>query len=438
MKKILNRKVLGYVALAVACVMLGSVLTLTLQPSAVADTSLTPVASPYTAAIALVKDSIVGVNNYQVVNYNYGNGYGGYGGYGGFPWGDFFGYGYGNGNGNGNGNRKSEEIEYGSGSGVVVAKNYVLTNYHVVENASSLKVVVDNGESAEPELLEAIVAASDEDLDVAVLYVPELTLDPVTLGDSDALQVGDYVFNIGNPLGFTNTVTAGIVSALNREISTGSTTDRYGRKSDVINTMIQTDAAINNGNSGGGMFNTAGELVGIPTLKYTGSRYSSNATIESIGMCIPINDAKSVIEAALTGEQPQPVDNATAKQQDPNGVNNSLAGKPRMGITIQTLNGSAVSNGLLPNGAYVVEVEANSPAEAAGLQAWDIIVEANGTLITSTSDLSAILADMKEGDQVAVKVYRTGVDLSSATEIPKEGEYLDLTVTLAIVDAIAQ
>ena len=437
MKKIMNKKVLGYAALALACVMLGSVMTTALQPAASAETPLTPVASPYTAAITLVKDSIVGVNNYQIVNYNnYGNNYG----YG-FPWGDFFGYGYGN--GNGNNNRRSEEVEYGSGSGVVVAKNYVLTNYHVVENASSLKVVINRNDDAEPELLEATVAASDSDLDVAVLYVPELQLDPVTLGDSDALQVGDYVFNIGNPLGFTNTVTAGIVSALNREISTGSTTDRYGRKSSIVNTMIQTDAAINSGNSGGGMFNTAGELVGIPTLKYTGSRYSSNATIESIGMCIPINDAKSVIDAALNGKGGDLAADEGSRTEDNRGqngnVNNGLSGKPRLGITTTTLNGAAVSGGVLPNGAYVISVDSGSPAEAGGMQVGDIIVEANSEIITTTTDLINLLSGLKEGDEVNLKVFRTGVDLTAEdAQIPTDGEYVDLTVVLAIVDAIAQ
>ena len=440
MKKIFNRKVFGVMALAVACVMLGTCLPGLRTADAAGDT-VAYVASPYTAAIELVEDSIVGVNNYQVVNYNnYGNGYGGYN----FPWGDFFGYGpyggYGNGNGNGN---NSEEIQYGSGSGVVVAKNYVLTNYHVVEGASSLKIAIPNSSKANSDLLEATVAAYDSDKDVAVLYVPELTLEPVALGDSDALKVGDYVFNIGNPIGFTNTVTAGIVSALNRSISTDTKTDRYGRRTEVVNTMIQTDAAINSGNSGGGMFNTAGELVGIPTLKYTGSRYSSNATVESIGMCIPINEAKPVIEAALNGtgnvepeqdqDQVEP-DTRRGSNQD----QGNLIGKPRLGVTITTLTGSAVTNGVLPRGAYVVEVEDGSPAQAAGMQIGDIIVEADGQVITNVSELQTILKAKNEGDEVALKVYRTGVDLTKEREIPENCEYVDLTAVLAIVDHIAQ
>ena len=429
MKKIMNRKSLGYIALALTCLMIGSAFT-AWQPAQAADSVMTASAtSPFVAPIAQVKDSVVGVNNYQLVSNNYGN-YGN--GFGYFPWGDFFGNGYGNGYGNGNSD-SNREVKYGSGSGVVIAKEYVLTNYHVVEDASSLEVSVDREGQTEPELLKATVAASDSDLDVAVLYVPGLDLEPVALGDSDALQVGDLVFNIGNPIGFNGTVTAGIISGLNREISTGTSTDRYGRTTSVVNTMIQTDAAINSGNSGGGMFNLNGQLIGIPTLKYTGSRYSSSATVESIGMCIPINDAKTVIEKALAADVSAPAGNSASSS-----AQGSLSGKPRMGVTITTLSGSAVQNGTLPRGAYVMEVESGSPAEAAGVQPFDIIVEANGTLISSTSDLTGVIGALKEGDQVALKVYRTGVDLSQATEVPTDGQYVDLTLTLAIVDAVAQ
>ena len=440
--KIWNKKVLGYMALAVACLMIGSAVVAG-QPAQAADSVMAAsgTASPFVEPIAKVKDSVVGVNNYQLVSNSYGNGYGN--GYY-FPWGDFFGNGFGNGYGNGYGNgnpNSSREIKYGSGSGVVIAHEYVMTNYHVVEDASSLEVAIDREGQEEPELLSATVAASDSDLDVAVLYVPGLDLEPVALGDSDALQVGDFVFNIGNPIGFNGTVTAGIISGLNREINTGSSTDRYGRTTQVINTMIQTDAAINSGNSGGGMFNLKGELVGIPTLKYTGSRYSSSATVESIGMCIPVNDAKSVIDKALAADvssfKPDNSKNA-GKNKGSDNSQTGLSGKPRMGVTVTTLSGSAITNGLLPRGAYVLEVESGSPAEAAGLQAYDIIVEANGQVISSTTELTSVIGEMNEGDQVSLKVFRTtGEDLRTLQEIP-DGEYMDLTLTLAIVDAVAQ
>ncbi len=440
MKKILNRKHLGYIALALACVMIGTGISAVRSAEAAdsvmaADPSSSSSVSPFVEPIAKVKGSVVGVNNYQLVSNYYGNGYGnGYGNY--FPWGDFFGYGYGNGNGR---NQESREVKYGSGSGVVIAKEYVLTNYHVVENASSLEVAVTRDDKSDPDLLSATVAAYDEEVDVAVLYVPGLDLEPVVLGDSDALQVGEFVFNVGNPIGFTGTVTAGIVSGLNREIETGTITDRYGRTTQVVNTMIQTDAAINSGNSGGGMFNLAGELVGIPTLKYSGSRYSGGAMVESIGMSIPINDVKPVIERALSGDRSaQSGQNVNQEQQAQAPVDNSLEGKPRMGVTITTLSGSAVSSGALPKGVYVMSVDSGSPAEAAGVLPWDIIVEANGEIITSSSDLTEIISGMKEGDELKLKVFRTGVDLSKATEIPEDGEYIDLTLNLAIVDAVAQ
>ena len=444
MKKIMNKKTLGYIALAVACLMIGSGVMAS-QPAQAANSVMaaTTAESPFVAPIAMVRNSVVGVNNYQLVSNSYGgNGYGnGYGGF--FPWGDFFGYGYGYGNGNGNGNgNSSREIKYGSGSGVVVAKEYVMTNYHVVEGASSLEIAINKDGQEEPELMKATVAAYNEDLDVAVLYVPGLELEPVELGDSDSLQVGDFVFNVGNPIGFNNTVTAGIVSGLNREINTGTSTDRYGRTTKVVNTMIQTDAAINSGNSGGGMFNLEGKLMGIPTLKYTGSRYSSGANVESIGMCIPVNDAKTVIDEALKADVSASAGmndgQAEGSQDSQSQGNNGLNGKPRMGVTVTTLTGAAIANGALPRGAYVIEVESGSPADAAGVKPFDIIVEANGELISQTTDLTGIIGSLKEGDEVNLKVYRTGVDLSTAEEIPENGEYIDLTVVLAVVDAVAQ
>ena len=438
MKKVFNKKTLGYTALALALVMIGMAFG-TAQPAASAEEKVV-LTSPFTEAIAKVRNSVVGINNYQIVN-NYSNGYGGsynpfsdfFGGFGGFG-----GYGYGYGNGNGN-QDSSREVQYGSGSGVVVAEKYVLTNYHVVEDASSLKVAVAVDGKEEPDLLEAHLVAFDADVDVAVLYVPELTLAPVELGDSDTLQVGDWAICIGNPIGFTGTVTAGIISSLNREIATGSNTDKYGRKTETVNTMIQTDAAINSGNSGGGMFNTAGQLVGIPTLKYTGTRYSSNASVESIGMCIPINDAKKIIEEGMGRQTEADVPKGNTAARSAGDEDNSLKGKPRMGVSITTLTGNAVNSGILPRGAYVAEVEKGSPAEAAGIQVGDIIVEADGQIIKSTTDLQNLIRSKDEGATFPLKVYRTGIDLNEPqTEIPENCDYIDLEITLAIVDAIAQ
>ena len=438
MKKLFSKKVLGYIALAMVCVLAGTAIGIT-QPAEAAETVV--LTSPFTEAITKVRDSVVGVYNYQLMR-TYPNGYNGYGGYGMNPWdifGDYFGYGYGYGNGNGRDQQPEQEVKYASGSGTVIAKEYVLTNYHVVSDASSLKISVDGGDS---NLYEATVAAQDPDKDLAVLYVPGLPLEPVELGDSDQLQVGDWAINIGNAIGFTRTVTAGIISGLDREIE-GDTvkTDRFGRKSAVVNTMIQTDAAINSGNSGGGMFNTAGQLMGIPTLKYSGSRYTSGAAIESIGMCIPVNEAKDLIDEALTGEKPAIGNNGAAAasdgEEDPEQQGKDRVGKPRLGVTVSTLRNT---NGVLPNGAYIVSVEAGSPAEKAGLQPGDILVELNGEVVASTSDLMDGLDDFREGDTVTVTVWRPEtVEDAEQGMISTEGQYVEnIEVSLAMLDNIAQ
>ena len=423
MRKIMSKKVLGYIALALVCVFAGTMMGTTLK--ATADEQTVVLTSPFTEAVAKARDSVVGVNNYQIVNNNYG----GYNGYD-FPW-SYFGFGNGYGNNYGyNQPESSEEVKYGSGSGVVIAKEYVLTNYHVVDDAHSLKISIGDDEK---NLYDASVAAFDEDKDVAVLYVPGLPLDPVELGDSDALQIGDWVVNIGNAIGFTGTATAGIVSGINREIpGDGNSVDKYGRATKVVNKMIQTDAAINSGNSGGGMFNTAGQLVGIPTLKYCGTRYSSNAAIESIGMCIPVNEAKDVIEQALTGEKPEVAkDDSSAANTNSSG---DLTGKPRMGVTVSTV---PDTQGSLPRGVYVVEVQKDGPADAAGIQAGDIMVEINGQVITSVSEEVEILSKLREGDEVSVKVFRPAT-VRGKGSVSTAGEYIDLTVKLAIVDGLAQ
>ncbi|MBQ6382545.1 MAG: trypsin-like peptidase domain-containing protein [Clostridia bacterium] len=440
--RMMSKKLMGVMALALVCVMAGTVLGSQL-PQAQAETTV--VTSPFTEAIAQVRDSVVGINNYQLVNTsgsNYGNGYGN--GYGYFPWGyfgfgdfgnGFGGYGYGNGN---NGTDSSKEVHAASGSGVVVSEGYVLTNYHVVEDAHSLKISVAN-DTDEPDLFDATVVAYDADKDVAVLYAPELKLKPVVLGDSDKLVIGDWAILIGNPLGFTGSVTAGIVSALDREIESNdkTSTDKYGRATAVVNKMIQTDAAINSGNSGGGMFNVAGELVGIPTLKYSGSRYSNSAAVENIGMCIPINEAKDVIEEALKADVKDVTANAGKDgQKDDKSAGTDLKGKPRMGVTVT---GLVNTNGAVPNGAYVISVEAGSPAEQAGILPGDIIVELNGQVISAVSDMTGLIAQLNEGDKLQVKVFRPEtVGDAEKAEISTDGDYVDLECVLAVVDAVAQ
>ena len=424
------KHLIGYVAIALVCVMLGSALTLTLNPSAQAENtaeSVTVVTSPFTAAIAKVHGSVVGINNYQNVRYSTGGR-------------NYFGFGYGY--GNGNGQSKTQEVLASTGSAVVIGPDYVLTNYHVVEDASKLEVSVIPEGAEEAVTYAASLVASDENLDIAILYAPGLGLEPVTLGDSDALQVGDWTICIGNPLGeqFSGTVTVGIVSALNRAVSSTSY-DKYGRRETITNAMIQTDAAINSGNSGGGMFNVNGELMGIPTLKYTGSAYSGS-TVEGIGMCIPINAAKPLIEDVLSGK----IKTVAPEESSSASASSDLTGKPRMGITVSDINQSSslITSGTLPKGVYVNEVDADGPAAKGGMQPGDIIVDVDDTVITTFSQMSSIISSKSAGDVIKVKVYRVeGLDdllndeNATLDDIP-EGQYVDMEITLAVVDNVKQ
>ena len=425
------KHLIGYVAIALVCVMLGSALTLTLNPAAQAENTAAPttvvVESPFTAAIAKVHGSVVGINNYQTVRYSTGGR-------------NYFGFGYGY--GNGNGQSKTQEVLASTGSAVVIGPDYVLTNYHVVEDATKLEVSVIPAGAEEAVTYAASLVASDENLDIAILYAPGLGIEPVTLGDSDTLQVGDWTICIGNPLGeqFSGTVTVGIVSALNRAVSSTSY-DKYGRRETITNAMIQTDAAINAGNSGGGMFNVNGELMGIPTLKYTGSAYSGS-TVEGIGMCIPINAAKPMIEDVLSGK----IKTVAPDESSSASASSDLTGKPRMGITVSDINQSSslITSGTLPKGVYVNEVDADGPAAKAGMQPGDIIVDVDDTVITTFSQMSGIISGKSAGDVIKVKVYRVeGLDdllndeNATLDDIP-EGQYVDMEITLAVVDNVKQ
>lgn len=390
----------------------------------------TAVSSPFTDAVSKVKASVVGVNNYTNASSNsyYG-----------------FGFGFGNnGDGSNNGGSiggsdgsgssgsdsgTSREVLQSSGSGVVIANGYVLTNYHVVDSATSLEVT--SGDKT----YKATVAGSDESLDLAVLKVENLDIAPVTLGDSDKLSVGDWAICIGNPLSFTGTTTVGVISALNREV-TSENYDVYGRRQDLVNYMIQTDAAINAGNSGGGMFNVAGELIGVPSMKYTGSYYSST-TVEGIGMAIPINAAKTLIDDVISGKT---TGDSSSSNATVNGSTDNS--KPRIGVTVTNatnFSSYAVQEGIIPNGAYVTDVESGSPADKAGIQKGDIIVQADGTVITSTSQLIGILQAKNVGDNAVVKLYRSeGIADAKSIDDIKDGEYKDVTVQLAMLDNVKQ
>jgi serine protease Do len=379
-------------------------------------TDSTKISSPFTEAVAAIRDSIVGVNNYQNVS------------------GNMFGYGFGNGNG-----RNSDTPQLAAtGSGVVITQyGHVLTNYHVVDGAAYVKVSTGDKE------LDAKVVGSDANLDIAILQVDGLGIAPVALGDSDSLQVGEWAIVIGNPLGedFARTVTVGVVSALNREV-TDSTFDRYGRKSSVTNSMIQVDAAINSGNSGGGMFNILGQLQGIPARKYSGN-FMSSTSIDNIGMCIPINVAKPLIQSVLTaynGDGTAAVTPGNTTGESGTGTSPAVgATRPRIGVTVTTISAtnSAVTQGILPLGAYVTNVEANSPAEKAGIKAGDIIVEVGGVVIQSSAGLIDELAKHAEGETLAIKIYRVE-EILNAQSIDElgNGAYMDMSVEFKIIDEV--
>lgn len=412
---------LGLVALLLALLMLGATLLSAGAASIPEDeissiinsaTDASQVTSPFIQVASQVRNSVVGVNNYAVSTY-YGYGYG---------------YGYG---------RRSEQRESlsGTGSGVVVSNyGHVLTNYHVVEDASRVTVTIANSETE----YDAQVVGFDADLDIAILWVDGLDLPAVPLGDSDQLQVGEWAIVIGNPLGeeFARTMTVGVVSALDREV-TDTTYDRYGRQTQITNTMIQVDAAINSGNSGGGMFNTLGQLQGIPARKYSSSGLFST-TIDNIGMCIPINVAKPLLEKALrayTGESAAPSSASPAQSAN---ASSPLHGKPRLGISGSTIASGASAK--LPQGVFVHEVESGSPAEEGAILPGDIIVEVDGQVISTMTDLQSRLQSCQEGDTLRLKVFRAeglaqfagqnSLDLSQIGD----GEYIDLEVVLRVID----
>ena len=272
-----------------------------------------------------------------------------------------------------------EEQPYSEGSGVVIYEGgYVLTNYHVIESGNSYQVLLPSGEK-----VNATVAGSDSSLDLAVLQVEEQYRDqlvPVEIGSSSGLVVGSTVIAIGNPGGevLANTVTQGVVSALERsDVGSNNTT----RSVDYI----QHDAAINSGNSGGGLFNYMGQLVGINTLKYAGSAYSS-VSIEGLGFAIPIDTAYPI-----------------ALQL----IENGKVIRPQMGVTVADQKGpNEPISSTPPASVRITGVNAGSPAEKAGLQQFDFIYAINDQRVTSFRELTKILDQYKEGDTVSVTVVR--------------------------------
>ena len=270
-----------------------------------------------------------------------------------------------------------------AGSGFIVSDDgYILTNYHVVEGAEDITVTTYDGTSYDGELI-----GYDESNDIAVLKVDASGLKPVTIGDSSALRVGDEVLAIGNPLGeLTFSLTGGMISALDREITVSS---------GVTMDLIQTDCAINSGNSGGALFNMYGEVIGITNAKYSGRGSSSEASIDNIGFAIPISRVFRIVESIM---------------------NDGQIAKPYIGITISNVSEEALQYGL-PEGASVRSVTEDSPAEKAGLQENDIVTEANGQPIGGSHDLTSLVSSMEPGSELKLSVYRQGQTIEITVEV---------------------
>ena len=270
-----------------------------------------------------------------------------------------------------------------AGSGFLFTDDgYILTNYHVVQGADSVTVSTYDGTK-----YDAKIIGFDESNDVAVLKIDAEGLTPVVIGNSDQLNVGDSVVAIGNPLGeLTFSLTSGTVSALDREVTMSS---------GISMELIQTDCAINSGNSGGALFNMHGEVVGITNAKYSGSS-GSGASIDNIAFAIPINDVYSIVTSI---------------------IEKGYIEKPYIGVSVLDVSDETQKYGL-PKGASVQTVTDDGPAKAAGLQVNDIITKVDDTEITGSSDLVKTIGQCKPGQEITLTVYR-------------QGQTLELKVTVA-------
>ena len=261
-----------------------------------------------------------------------------------------------------------------SGSGFIITEDgYVVTNYHVVSGASSVQVTLYNGDT-----YDATVIGGDSDYDVAVLKINASGLQPVTLGESADVNVGDTVLAIGNPLGeLTFSMSQGIVSSCDRAINVDGTPFN----------MIQVDCSINPGNSGGPLMNLYGEVVGIVSAKY--STYSST-TVEGLGFAIPIDDVKSIITDIME--------------------NGAVTGKAYMAVTVGTMNSQMAAQYSIDidQGVFVYSVVKGGAGDKAGLRLGDVITKMGDTALTSRQDLSAALKSYRAGDTATLTVFRDG------------------------------
>lgn len=262
-----------------------------------------------------------------------------------------------------------------AGSGFVITEDgYILTNYHVIDGANSIKVTFDNGKE-----YTATYVGGEEKNDIAVIKVDATGLTPVVIGKSSDMLVGEQVTTIGNPLGeLTFSESTGIISALDRSITMSD-----GRQMN----MIQTDCAINSGNSGGPLFNSHGEVIGIVSAKYSSGSNSSSASVEGLGFAIPMDDVANMVSDLVK--------------------NGYVTGKPIMGISVADVDESVTSYGV-PQGAIIRVVTPDLCGAKAGLQAGDIVTKIDNTDVTSASDLTSAIGNYKPGDKVTLTIFRSG------------------------------
>lgn len=273
-------------------------------------------------------------------------------------------------------------MEYGWGSGVVFTPDgYIITNTHVLTGSDAAKVIFADGTE-----LEARLMGADEKSDIAVIRVEGANLPYAPFGDSESLQVGDEVFAIGNPLGpeYAGTMTNGIISAISRDLVYNGHTM----------TLLQTNAALNEGNSGGPLVNAAGQVIGITNMKIM---YSYNAAVEGIGFAIPSTVVKEVADELIR-----------------NGI---VLGEPTIGIVAGSVSTEAMALYGLPKGVYVSEVNEGSDAKKQGLREGDVILEVNGVAVTTVAEVNLMKEDLQVGDTIDLTVYR-------------EGKTFDMTIAL--------
>ena len=270
-----------------------------------------------------------------------------------------------------------------TGSGIIISEDgYIVTNNHVVDSSSSnsyyelskatsIKIKLNSTTYGDDATYDATVVGQDSQTDLAVLKIEKTGLTAAEFADSDQAVVGEFVMAVGSPLGLDTTVTQGIISAVNREVESDGT--KY--------TCIQTDAAINSGNSGGALINSDGKVIGINTLKLSGTG------VEGIGFAIPINSATDVISQLKDHQKVL---------------------RPYIGITGITLDEQTAKRYKLEVGVYIKSVEDFSPAEKAGLKAGDVIVKADGKSITTMDELNEIKNTHQIGDTITLTVNRNG------------------------------